>query len=499
MTSAGTDRVLPRWIVLTSIAAFVIGSLYFSLIGPRVENAGGLGWDGQDFGPMAQDLKEAVTSGKIPTYRLVRFVPSVVVGGASRLLGNPSPGPADLANDFAIANLILVLGSAALWRRIARLSEFPGWVSWLGFLFLFCNYAMVRAPYFDAVMTDYFGLFLAMLSLDSYLRGRTAMLAASTVAGAFTWPILFFVNGAMLVMPVRPAEAERETAPVPDAPRVADRLARAAAVCVFVALSIHFIYFDPIPLPYGAEQIVRPLLPVSMACALAYVIWVARCMSFLPLARKSNFDTRGAAILLLSLLMYSLVHEYLVRASGNDTALNSPAMMLQFMSTQSLVRPGSFVLAHVCYWGAWVLPFVMWLKPVFEASRRWPAIYLLVAVSSVFFIFTESRYAMCFLPVVVFAFCNVLARGRAPPAKVLAALLLVTLIGSRFWLPMSRAGEFDALLQFPAQWYFMNNGPWMGWGGYWFNFAQVLICAAILLARGKAFHRPGFVPVGSIL
>ena len=43
-------------------------------------------------------------------------------------------------------------------------------------------------------------------------------------------------------------------------------------------------------------------------------------MSFVPLARKSNFDTGGAAILVLSILMYSLVREYLVRASGNDTA-----------------------------------------------------------------------------------------------------------------------------------------------------------------------------------
>ena len=171
-----------------------------------MEEAGGLGWDGQDFGPMAQDLKEAVTSGKIPTYRLVRFLPGVVVGGVSHLLGNSSLAPADLANGFAIANLILVLGSAALWRRIARLSGFPGWVSWLGFLFLFCNYAMLRAPYFDPVMTDYFGLFLAMLSLESYLRGRTAMLGACTVAGAFTWPILFVVNGAMLLMPVRRTE-----------------------------------------------------------------------------------------------------------------------------------------------------------------------------------------------------------------------------------------------------------------------------------------------------
>ncbi len=429
----------------------------------------------------------------------------MVVGGASHLLGNPSPGPADLANGFAIANLILVLGSAALWRRIARLSGFPGWVSWLGFLFLFCNYAMLRAPYFDAVMTDYFGFFLAMLSLESYLRGRTAMLAACTVAGAFTWPILFVVNGAMLVMPVRRTEAELEAAPVPDAARVVDRLARAAVVCAFIALAIHYIYFDPIPFPYGAEQIARPLLPASMVCALVYVIWVARCVSFVPLARKSNFDMRGAAILLLSILMYSLVREYLVRASGNDTALNSPAMMLQFISTQSLVRPGSFVVAHVAYWGAWVLLFVMWLKPVLEASRRQPAIYFLVAACSVFFIFTESRWNTCFMPVAVYAFCNLLARGRAPPASVLAALLLVTLIGSRFWLPMSRAGAFDALLQFPAQWYFMNIGPWMGWGGYWFNFAQVLVCAAILLACRKAFsamrsnHRPGFGPVGSIL
>jgi hypothetical protein len=50
----------------------------------------------------------------------------------------------------------------------------------------------------------------------------------------------------------------------------------------------------------------------------------------------------------------------------------------------------------------------------------------------------------------------------------------------------------------------MNIGPWMGWGGYWFNFAQVLVCVAILLACGKFSalrpdHRPGFGPVGSIL
>ena len=50
---------------------------------------------------------------------------------------------------------------------------------------------------------------------------------------------------------------------------------------------------------------------------------------------------------------------------------------------------------------------------------------------------------------------------------------------------MGRAGEFERLLDFPAQWYFMQIGPWMGPAGYLFNGTQLLIVAAAFLIWGR--------------
>jgi hypothetical protein len=182
---------------------------------------------------------------------------------------------------------------------------------------------------------------------------------------------------------------------------------RAAAVCAFIALSIHFIYFDPIPFPMernrspataagldglrpGLRHLGRPLRVVRPAC------------------EEIEFRHGGAAILLLSILTYSLVREYLVRASGNDTALNSPAMMLQFISTNPWCGR-KFRRGPCRLLGRLVFLFVMWLKPVLKphgASRRstssWPP-----ARCS---LFHREPLEHMLLPAAVYAFCNLLAR-----------------------------------------------------------------------------------------
>jgi hypothetical protein len=477
-----------------SIAGFLLLSAYFAVFGPRVSEAQGLGWDGQDFGPMAQDFSAAVRSGKIATYRLVRFLPSTLVGAASRILGTAPPTNPQVADYFAIANFLLICASALVWRSIGRSYGFPAWVTWLGFMFGFFSYSMLRAPYFDPVLTDYFAIFLAMLSLKYYLEGRTVMLVAATTAAAFTWPVAFLTNGPMLMMPRRPATAalHRLQSPLPQIDgTMLDRLARVAVVLVFILSTIYFAYVEMVPLPYGQEQIVYRLTPLSMGISFAYAAWVARCASFLPFTRRSILAPEGLVLFLSSMLLYFGVRSYILSLSGNDAPLNSFLMMLRSVTCEPIVRPAQFLVEHVVFWGGWVLLYLFWLKRVFQACEHLPAIYFSVGIWAIFFLLATGRYADYFLPTIIFALCCALEKREGLLAgRSLAVLITVSVCGSRFWLPMGLAGGYDKLLEFPAQWYFMQLGGWMGSGGYLFNLVQLLLVAGAFAVYGKGLLWP---------
>jgi hypothetical protein len=469
-----------RLLVFASIGTFLALSACFAFFGPRIPVADGTGWDGQAYAAMAEDFSGTLHSKRLTTYHLARFFPSIFVGGILAASGI-HPAVAAIVNTFALANLVLLVVAAALWQQTCTHAGFKATTTWLGFVFLFVNFTSLRDAYFYPVATDYFAFFFGISALWCYVRSRRLMLWLVTVASFFTWPSAFLVNAALLAFPI--SGIKREPLPEPSASlRAADRGLRFSGFVLFAAIAYYIAYIDPQPphLP-GALTIDRALLPISFALCLAYAAWLARSASVLPVLRIRAVSLTGVLAFAGAFALHLFVEAWLSQyASAAAPAPSMFVLISRWLVETSIARPLLFAVAHVIWWGPWVVLFIAWLPRVFHFSGRYPGLHVCVFLFAAFFFGSESRFSSYFVPMAVFALCGAIDQRAGEIRNVhLWLIFIVALLFSRFWLPMF-SGPYATPLEFPAQLYLMHFGPFMGTAGYLLGIFQVALAVFVV-------------------
>jgi hypothetical protein len=174
--------------------------------GTVVHESGGLGFDGQIYAAIAQDLPGAIREGRLTPYSVQRIVPSTIVYGALSVLGI-AKGTQEVRLGFALYNLSLLILTAVIWEQIGREARLGSRGLWLGFILLFINLANLRLPFHYAPLTDTTAFALGALLVYFYLRGHRPGVLAVLVLGAFTWRSFIWLGSALFVLPRRPLEA----------------------------------------------------------------------------------------------------------------------------------------------------------------------------------------------------------------------------------------------------------------------------------------------------
>lgn len=232
-----------------------------------------------------------------------------------------------------------------------------------------------------------------------------------------------------------------------------------------------------------------------MAISVAYVAWLARSASLLPLLSWQQLSVAGALAFAAAMAVFLAVQSWLSNHAGAPMpeGYSMFTSNLRGLVDTSVARPALFGVAHVVFWGPWILLFMAWLPRVFAFSKQHLALYLCISLFAVFLLVSESRIATYFLPMAVFALCGAIdrhERGISMPGTVV--IFVLSLAYSRFWLPMA-SGPYGNLLEFPAQLYLLHFGPRMGTTGYFLGLAQTIVAALVLswaVRRRHSSRRP---------
>jgi len=453
-----TTTAVRRWRPEQALlAAFFLLTLYFALFGPRVPVAGGLGWDGQTYGRCTIDLAGCVHSRELSEYTLMRLFPSAVMHGVFKVLGL-SLATENVVRAFALWNLACLWSCVGIWLALSAAWRRETMV--VGTAALFFCFAAVRFPFFSPVTTDPTALLFAMIALWFHVTGRWWGHLLLLVPAGFTWPAAVPVLLALSLL-----QSAGRIGPSP-------RLAPALAVGFFLAALYWFLFVNPRLQPWGAAQIAWKVLPLSALVSVAYVWWAARAI-WIP--EQVSIPVRRALLAAVPVAAYLVIRQALVGYAGPAPAAMSLEILLRGLTVTGVVYPALPAVAHVVFYGPWVLLFLALLPRMLRRADVPVVVVLYLQV--VFFLLTESRGMTLFLPFVVWQLCTVLD-GQLERRKALV-FAATSLILSHFWLPME-SGPYGTLLEFPAQILFMHIGPWMGELAWAAGVAQTVAAGAMV-------------------
>src|SRR4051795_7639571 len=455
----------PRRTNALMAAAMLLAGLPNVFWAEKVTVGAGFGWDGVLYARWVRDFFRLVFIERVPEYNLQRIVPSAILHYTFRLLGI-APTDANILRAFDVYHLILLTIGAWVWGRIADRLGITTRGKWLGFAFLFLNYATLKLNFYTPASTDTTAFFLGMLLFYAYVAERPLGILAVMVVSYFTWPTLPLFAAILYVFPRR-----REiVAPAPPSKRLNVLAAAGAAAAVALGTFLlavplratsFFIFGNFLRIDY-------PILYISIACSSAYVFAAVRRAvddDRLYNVRRWLADIRWSRAVVALLLLGTLKLISRSLANGLPGPLN-PKLFAAYSVLAAVSDPFLFLVAHVVYFGpAVLLLMLLWKHVCAEAAAFGFGMQLFLLLNIAFSLNSQSRYNIPAVPV-LFALVVLAMQRRQLSRGVVIALTMLAVACSKVWYIMNTApqiydGTMACLLRFPLQHMFMNSGPWM--------------------------------------
>lgn len=456
----------PAW---DHVLPFVLLCLYlmsYYHLGPRIAAKGGYGFDGRLYGELAQGFFSYLETAAMKDYYVNRLLPSLVVFSFTQALGLTLETSDEVYTSFFVYDSLLLALGLFIWIKISCTLRLDRRIYWLGVCGLAVNTQSLKMMPYYPTLTDTTGWLLGLVAVHAYLKDRKLVLLACLPLGFFTWPIGCMFVLLLLALP-------KDGAPMALAGTAERTVLTGAGLVAAVGAYVFVIEYD-------GQSLGDPLVVLSVGIALAYlarVLWVGTRLRP-PLAAVR----RGLLPLLAGLLVMVLLaaaKTRVVSAYGLDHHSLSFLRYIGSCFRWSIAKPGAFLISHISYFGpAFLLALVFLRSGLARCAEHGAGLYGSALLALLFALDSESRHLTFSYPALVVAVC-VAARDRANSRRLLAAFAAASLVGTKLYLPLDiAASDFKLTSAFPAQWYFMNHGPWLSWEG----FAMTLgVAAAVTL------------------
>lgn len=384
-----------------------------------------------------------------------RIVPSLIVRGALSLLG-VEKSASNVVSAFEWLNLASLSAGVLFYCAIASALQLPLEITWFGFLATYGNFCFLRHIFYLPVLTDATAFFISMASLWAYVISKRAVLFALTLIGAFTWPATIFTNALFLTFPFR------ELILTPAEPESKDKIrwlpALVVALCLPIMIYARYFFGEYRAAPMSPTMSLLRPLGIFIACLYLYL--GTKALTMFPL--RSLFDRRLLRNLALPIAAFAIVlivERLAGLARPTDTSTRLWRLLpngefLPLLVLRSTERPAGFLLAHVSFFGpAMLFLFSFWSRVAAKARELSLGIIAVLGFYLILTLNSETRHLIDGLPTIILLLCLLLRDCISARQVVLFGL--VTLLHSRFWLPIN-AGE-----KYGYDFYFMNIGLFM--------------------------------------
>jgi len=430
----------------------------------------GLGWDGVTYSNMTKNFTTLFHEQSFNSYYFQKILlPGIAcfivfLWNMVREFFNVG-APIELTDGvviqvFSLVNFFILIVSGMIFLKIMGLFNFKAGTKILGFSLLFFSFATLKQNFYYPVLIDTLAFSLGILTLYFYLANKYTALLIASVIGYFSFPTIFYMGIILFIFENKTTKRQIKL----------DRFFSLKEkfflmTLVFLILIYIIIIYLNLFTKYTVTRTGNNLSAISILVAICYVYVMERYLitnDFIngiinSVSIKKIIISVSLFIFLKGLNFYYSYH------SDHSWVPMSMSSYIYLILCESIINPGTFLVSHFFYFGPFIpLLFFFWGDFLIELKEQSYGYQTLVVIFIFSALGSESRQLINAVPFFVFLLIRVLDRCDFKNFFY-GIMILLSLIVSRFWFNfnMAQSDVQHSSDLFPAQYYFMNQGPWM--------------------------------------
>lgn len=440
----------------------------------------GIIFDASVYARLVRDLYGQLAA--VGPYRIQRILPSAILYYVFRLT-HVSPTDSHIIAGFILLNTLSITLTGYFFSLIADHLSLSTSRKWLGFIFLFINFAILKHQVYSPILTDTVGYAVGMMMLYFYLARNIVGLLISTVLGAFVWPTML-LQGVILLIGYRREEFGQS-------PSVNRATSKRAAVIISLLISLFALVFILYLRHTGFKVVLPPFnsaFYISLAVVFLYVFWGMKPLlstgELLNIKYLFSYIANRKFIFILVLVtlvvgLIKLSQHFLTSPQGFNYPITRHLSVTFWVS---ILYPGVFYISHVIYFGPIIILLLFLWPDVCRLINQYGVGLSLCAICSfIMSLDSESRHMTNFMPMFV-VFLAKATESLRWDWKHYSLLGVISLLMSKVWLtigPLNLKGDVATVL-LTNQRLFMSLGPSMSGRMYVVQGLVVLMVGIII-------------------
>lgn len=469
---------MQRSIFILVLLAFVI----FQILGERVPINEGAYGDGIFFREVAVSFLDQIEDESYNVVQIQRLLPFALVNMIFSLFGFDHEYDS-LMSGMLIFQFLMLIPGIYWYFSLTKKMRLRSSMTFLGFILLFANFAILKETWYNPFSTDFTALILGIGQVNYFVRHEQQKLFLVSIVGGFVWPTLLLTGLILIFLPSDPMQLHDGPRPKSFFPVLA------SAIFLFILILISA--FTGRFATGETWDIVLHKLSLLAMVAFVFVFMIKNPIhwkgswSLFRKKLKSQKVIRFLAILFAFVFVIFLL-------SGSNQNFNTEGLAQAYFGSM-LRYPLDFLVGHLMYFGFLIpLSLVFFPRMVKEMAKLGMCFTVVCLIMFVLVLHPESRLLMPLLPFLVFLLLKALRTYRILD-KDLYVVGGINILLSAFWWPLNVTGMAEALTSaqrevihaFPAQRYWMHFGEMMSLTVYFGG--GLFFCFLVFLAwRGKS-------------
>jgi hypothetical protein len=445
------------------------------MLGEKVAYNDGAGWDGLFYRSTTFDFASKIFAHGYDSYRIQRILPFAVVNVFFKLTGLGITNASSMMAVQALNLIALLVGIIYFFKIVSDLKlSLP--IGVIGFAAMFFNYPVLKLMGYYPYLTDTYALVFAIMQFYFFIKKRKIKLIAISILGAFVWPTLFMSGLVLALLPDTSFSIKDKLDKKNQTIITIVKIALALAIPVlFLALLV----LKPrlLPLLYSGDKYQNYyILSLSLFCVSVYIY----CL-MLPL-KISIIDNIKRLIgkiniwhLIIMVVLYAGIEALVIYLSNGQASVTLKMMLIGRIIIPPTVDLFVFIVCNFMYYGVIIFLMIVSWKGLLETYAEYGySFFIIIVLGLLMSLNSESRHLLSFIPFLVFPLLKYLSDKKDNKLNLVFSIVFVaaSLALSRFWYKINVPGIEKAFIDpyekrigsyqdFPAQRYFMAQGPWM--------------------------------------